>query len=418
MRALALLAVLAACGDSRIVLELAGEVPGGDRIDVLLLEPMVLAKRQIDNRTAANAADRIETVFYMAERARTTIAPIEVTRGLQLEIRDPGGPYVPLVAVRAGGQLVGLGLYNAPTIFAAQLGREHTAAAVAPVSDVTIYPVDFESAALGGATSADPMGVQPGKVMPIVCGQGGAESGLVWRRTDMTQLRVLAAPPPDKGIDRLAPPDLDCDEHSPGVASFMRQAPGDELDCDDTAAIVHGAGREQCSRLIDNDCRSETTLSSRGCAMPCQSQHCACDDVGVGDSEICLLPLLNGVCMLAGTPTDGANLKPCDGGGPLALPMVLCELGCEVQVGWAPEGVEVGISDQPGQQPASLGRWVSISDRQAILTVHADGTRGFSRPFEILLRIRAGVAVTDHFIEVQLNGGSCGSPSPLMCPGG
>ncbi len=415
MRAVALALVLAAaaagCGDARVVLELAGDVPRGDRIDVLLLEPTVLAKQQVHNRNDANTTDRLETVFYMAERSRTTISPIETIAGLQLEIRDPGGPYVPLVAVRAGDQLLALGVHDPQSIFAAPLGREHAAATVAPVSDVTIYPIELEPAEPGIVTASGPRPVEPGQVMAVACGPGEPVSGLVWRRADLRQLRVMAARPDDRG-DRLDPPDLDCDQHSPGAAG-LRHVPGDELDCDDTAASVHGAGREQCSKLIDNDCRPETTLSPVPCAnLQCPTPRCVCDDAG--PAEACLEPLFGEVCKLAGSPSSG-GLKPCDGAGPMALP-VICQAGCEVMLAWAPEGLEVTISDQQGQQGQPLGRFVPIADGRAFLTVRPDGGRAFSGPLEILLRIKVGLDVGDHLMQLTLFDGACEAPSMLVCP--
>ena len=84
----------------------------------------------------------------------------------------------------------------------------------------------------------------------------------------------------------------------------------------------------------------------------------------------------------------------------------------------APEGVEVTLSAGPGQQGASLGTWISVPGARAFLTVREDGARGSSGPHEILLRIRAGTELIPHFVQLDLFPAPCGSPSPLMCPGG
>ena len=71
-------------------------------------------------------------------------------------------------AARAGDQLLALGLHDPESVFAAELGSEHAPAAVSPVGDVTIYPIQLEPVDRVlplGATS--PQLVKPREVMII-----------------------------------------------------------------------------------------------------------------------------------------------------------------------------------------------------------------------------------------------------------
>lgn len=419
MRALILigLAGAAACGgDPQIVLELTGDVPRAERIEVLLLDPVVIAKRQLHNGAVTNTADRLETVFYMAERSRTTIELAGASAsGLRFEVQGAGGPYVPLVAARTGDQLLALGLHDPESVFAAALGSEHTPAAVSPVGDVTIYPIQLEPVDRViplGATS--PQLVKPREVMIIPCGVDGMPGGFVWRRGDQRQLRVIAARGSAEGKPLLEPPDLDCDRHSPGTAGLPRHVPGDELDCDDTAPFVHGGGRERCT-AFDDDCDPQTTLAPAPCAQQCPSpiQVCACESAGADSA--CVEPLFGEPCKLASKSVGGGEREPCKSAGPLALPLV-CQGGCEVLLAWTPPGLEVTIADEDGQVGRGLGAWTPIADGKAFLTVKA--TRAFAAPLEpILVRIKVGATIANHAIPLALFDGPCVTePSPLECP--
>ena len=411
------LALAAACGgDKQIVLEVAGAAPGADRVEVLLLEPMVLAKRQLDNRTEPTSAERLETVFYMAERSRTAIpldgAPLH---GLQFELQDTGGPYVPLVAARSGEQLLALGVYDPASIFAAQLGREHAPSAVSAVGDVTIFPIELEPVVrVFAPPDPTPQAVKPSEVMTVSCASsGGALSGFAWRRADQKQLRVMTVLP-RADEDRLQPPDLDCDEHSPGAGRVNRMVTGDELDCDDTAPTVHGAAREQCSRF-DEDCNSVTTLSPAECPQACPGpiSICACDDAS-GEASGCVAPLYGEPCKVP-SMSSGPGRTPCDSAGPLVLPLI-CQGGCEVLLAWAPPGLEVKISDGEGQVGQGLGKWVPITDGKAFLSVEA--TRPFASALQVILaRIKTGTTIKNHAIPLTLvEAAACGAPSQLECP--
>ncbi len=416
MRAIGLLALLAACGgDPQLVLELTGAVPRAERIEVLLLEPVVMAKQQLHNGAVTNTTDRLETVFYMAERSRTTIeldgAAIE---GLRFELQGAGGPYVPLVGARAGDQLLALGLHDPASIFAAELGRDHVPAAVSPVGDVTIYPIELEPIDRVFALSATgPQLVKPREVMLVPCAADAAPGGLAWRRADQRQLRVATARPASGGEALLAPPDLDCDRHSPGAAGLARHVPGDELDCDDTAPFIHGGGRERCTPF-DDDCDPQTTLAPAPCMQQCPSpiQVCACDSAGADNA--CIEPLFGDPCKLPSKSLSGPDREACDSAGPLVLPL-LCQAGCEVMLAWTPPGLEVTISDEDGQVGRGLGAWAPIGDGKAFLTVK--GTRPFSPPLEpILLRIKAGTTITNHAIPLAPFDAPCAEPSRLECP--
>src|SRR5688572_24334750 len=168
----------AACGgEHRIVLELAGNAPGADRVSVVLLHPRVLARQQRHNDSQRNGPGMttLETVFYMAERASTEIplagAP---TDGFQLEIRDTDGPYVPLVVVRSADRVLAMGIYNPESVFSAKLDEEHDPAPVKPVRDVTIYTIELEQVVkrFAAANTDPPMPpqVRPAEVMEVPCG--------------------------------------------------------------------------------------------------------------------------------------------------------------------------------------------------------------------------------------------------------
>jgi hypothetical protein len=420
VRALGLLAIVAACGgDSQIVLELTGSAPGAERLEVLILDPLVMAKRQLHN-LESTTSDRLETVFYMAERSRTTFelggAAID---GLQLEIQGADGPYVPLVAARAGDRLLALGVYNPASIFAAELGREHAPAAVSPVGDVTIYSIELEPVdrAFSPATGA-PQAVAPREVMAVPCGAGGAMSGFAWRRADLHQLRVVLSIPTrpaeqgGTGKDLLDPPDLDCDEHTPGPAGVLRISVGDERDCDDTAPAIHGGARERCSSF-DEDCNSLTTLSPAPCEGACTAPACFCDDeVGAGEVRC---PIQLGACTVPSISSGGEGLQPCESAGVVLLPP--CQAGCEVLLEAVPEGLEIAISDDvadPGQGP---GQWVPISDGKAWLEVKASVS--FSTPDLFLAaRFKTALGTSQPFVLglKLLGSGQCADPSMLGCP--
>ena len=428
MRALLLLSALAAaCGDHQIVLELAGAPPGATHLDLVLLEPVVMAKEQRHNDPARLAEGTLEPVFYMEERSRTPIdlhgAPAD---GFQLEVRDAGGPFVPLVAAWSGTrggpdeQLLALGVYAPDSIAAAPLGRAHVPAAVAPVSDVTIFQIELElvdRAFALDAAAGIPQLVRPREVLRVPCGATGAISGIAWRWADGHELRVLAQIPTlSSGNGRLDPPDLDCDRHSPGRAQVQRTELGDQRDCDDTAFAVHGEARERCSKLIDEDCNSDTTLSPTPCPQTCANsilQICECDDAGA--SALCTSPIAITRCKVVSTSSGGTGRLPCESAGSITL--ADCVAGCEVLLEWAPEGLEVSISDDRGTTAYGLGKWAPLMDATAYLSIGGD--RAFSDPnVDIIARVRVGALTADISIPLVLVEGACDpSPAPFACPG-
>lgn len=401
-------AALAACGDGRVVLELQGDLPG-THVEVLLLEPEVHAKLQLHHGGAAGAEGSLEMVFYMAERSRTSISiGAAETDGFQLEIAGAGGPYVPLVALRAGEELVALGLHDPDSVFAARIGGVHTPAAVSPVSDVTIYPIALERVAKVLPAGAAPQPVRPGEVLTVPCKPNGAANGLAWRRGDGRQLRVLVA---RDGSDRLEPPDLDCDAHSPGKAG-VRTDLGDQGDCDDTAFLIHAKAREQCSR-IDEDCNAETALAEpRACASTCLSPVCLCGDEGP-TQEVCPMPVSDPCKVRAMSTSTG--LQVCDSAGPIRL--APCQGGCEVLIESVPAGLEAALADAPGRPGAGPGEWVEIPDGVAWLTVGA--ARPLAGPDHVIaLRIKTAAGTSPPAaIVLQLLSLQCEvSPSVLDCP--
>jgi hypothetical protein len=420
----AILAALgAACsGGHQVVIELAGVAPGAERLEVVLLEPVVLAKEQRHNMPLQNDADpTLETVFYMAERSRTRLelggAGLD---GFQLELRDTGGPFVPLVGVLGGAagtaeeRLLALGVYDPASIAVAPLGREHTPSTVSPVGDVTIFPIQLEpvTAVLAPApASGAPPVVRPGEILPVACAGTGAPSGLVWRRADDTELRVLLPLGDASGAARLDPPDLDCDRHSPGKAGVVRTNAGDQRDCDDTAAFVHAGVREQCTKL-DEDCNPLTTLSPATCPQACPSMGlpCVCDEAG--GTESCLQPVTAGECKVPST-SSSVGRQPCDAVGLIKLGP--CAGGCEVLLAWAPPGLEVSISDVDGADGVGLGKWAPLADATAYLSVHA--SRAFTEPIlYVIARIKAGGAITNVGIPLQPAELACGAPTTFSCP--
>lgn len=424
MRSLVLIWLVgaAACGDDpRVVLELTGGAPDAERVEVMLLDPLVLAKEQRHNDPQRDAAGGLETVFYLAERATAAFelggAPAD---GFQLEIRDAGGPYVPLVVARAGDRVLAMGIYNPDSVLAAKLGQEHVPAVVKPVRDVTIYPIQLEPVVRAfGPVNADlpPAVVLPGEVMSVRCGaEGPLISGFVWRRGDGRQLRVLAAIP-TRPEDRLDPPDLDCDQRSPGRGAIPRHDAGDQRDCDDTAFAIHGSAREKCS-AIDEDCNPGTTLSLApgACTIACDpGQICVCEDPGGPDSAACVGPVQAQPCKLPSAETSAPGLlRPCASAGAVVLP--LCQGGCEVLLASVPEGLEVEIADGEGLPAHGPGRWVKLTGGRAWLSI--SGARSIPElPEVIVLRIRLGVAITSHAIMLQPFRATCASPtSELDCP--
>jgi hypothetical protein len=432
MRALVLVGLVgaAACGgDPQIVLELAGAVPGARSVDVVLLEPRVLAREQRHNNPQKNDGGTLETVFYMEERSRTTIElGGKSTDKFQLEIQGAGGPYVPLVAVQRDTDaqpqldpLLALGVYNPQGIFAAPLDRELVPDAVSPVSDVTIFRIDLEPVdrafSLAGSTVTPPL-VKSREVMRVPCAATGATSGFVWRRADGIELRVLLPevrpPGAADGADRLDPPDLDCDLHSPGRNKVLRTELGDRRDCDDTAFIVHGGARERCS-AFDDDCNTDTTLSPTQCSVQCPSvlQICVCDDAALPES--CAVPISTEPCKLQATTSGGPGRQPCESAGLIKLPP-LCANGCEVLLAWAPDGLEVSLSDDPTLPRHDLGEWAPSTDGVVYLSVHASRPLA-TNPQVILGRARTGTAVVNFAIPLQLvDVAACSAPpSPLEC---
>ncbi len=185
---------------------------------------------------------------------------------------------------------------------------------------MTIFPIELEpvDAVLPAVqTTGAPPVVRPREVLPVACAGTGAPSGLVWRRADGAELRVLVPLEDASGAARLDPPDLDCDRHSPGKAGVVRTNAGDQRDCDDTAAFVHAGVREQCSKL-DEDCNPLTTLSPAMCTQVCPNMGlpCTCDDAGGSDS--CLVPVTAGECKVP-SMASSVGRQPCDAEGPCSL---------------------------------------------------------------------------------------------------
>lgn len=343
--ALLALAGLAACGSDRIVLELQGAAPGAKRVDVTLLEPAVLAKvqRRAD-RGGPVTANQAERVFYMAQRSTVgfTLDGAAID-GLQFEVADSGGAYVPLVVARDDQGVLAMGIYNPGSVFSAEVGSEFRPDAVEPVGDVTIYPIQLEPVKGLEASPAMPTPVMKGEVMVVRCKPNGPVSGAVWRRSDDKQLRLLL-PLSDSpsAVDRLDAPDLDCDDHSPGPVGLEARSDGDKLDCDDTAFVVHAKQAEACS-TFDEDCNPATTFSQRPCTCGTTGGVCACEDPGINhcpeltDSQKCDVP----------SKASGPGRTPCESRGDLlALPG--CALGCTVTLVSVPDGWDVRIGPDRG----------------------------------------------------------------------
>jgi hypothetical protein len=437
MRSLALLGLVgtlacaAACGgDPQLVLELAGATPGATHVEVMLLEPLVVAREQRHNYNPSNtpspsptASGTLETVFYLEERSRTTFELAgALTDGLRFEVQGAGGPYVPLVAVRDGDRLLALGVYAPESIAQAELGRDHVPDAVAPVSDVTIFPIQLEpvdrvlASAVPGAQA-----VKPREVMVVSCVPDGAISGFAWRRADGVQLRVLVPLAGQDGKSRLDPPDLDCDRHSPGRAQVARREPGDQRDCDDTTFTVHGGARERCTPMdsnavsVDEDCNSDTIVAPRECTQQCAGglQLCACED-GRAQEE-CLTPFAGGVCKVPAMASGPGGKQACESEGPIRLPP-LCLGGCQVLLAWAPDELEVKLSDAMGLRSYGLGAWAPMEDDQAYLSIR--GTKPLAPGFDpIIMRIKAGAVVTNFAVQLTLVDAVCGATaSRIECP--
>lgn len=417
-----LAAAAAACGGGpQVVIEVTGAAPGAERLDVLLLDPVVLAKEQRHNDPARSAQGvTLETVFYMGERARISVDLGGAgTDGFQLEIRDAGGPYVPLVAAVSGAagtpaeQLLALGVYDPAGIAAAPLGRAYAPSAVSPVSDVSIFgvalePVDRVLAPAPAAAAPTPVG--PREVLRVSCPDAGETSGFAWRRADGAELRVLVPLGGETGAARLDPPDLDCDQHSPGRAGVVRSEAGDQRDCDDTSAIVNADARERCSP-VDEDCDPQTTLSLAACTTTCASGVCACDDAGA--REVCLAATTSGPCKLPATSSGGSGRLVCDSLGTIKL--LGCAAGCEAMLVWAPEGLEVMLRDDPDGAAYGIGKWAPLADATAYLTVHGD--HGFLDPvLPVIARIKAAAGTSTVAIPLQPFDAPCGSPSTFECP--
>jgi hypothetical protein len=410
------LAAAACGGDSQIVLELTGELGEADRIEILLLEPVVLAKEQVHNATPADGAATLETVYYMAERSRTTLGRAELgdrEGPPRFEIRGAGGRYVPLVMAWAGDTLLALGVYEPTRIFTAKLGVEHGPATVDAVSDVTIYPIQLEPVIRRFPATEAPQLVARGEVMEVRCGAGGPLSGYVWRLADGHELRVLVALPEGEGGeegDRLEPADLDCDQHSPGRAQVARGDVGDQRDCDDTASAVHAGARERCS-TIDEDCNSETTQALSKCTGVCVGTDvCGCD--AGGGASPCLEPIGMG-CELPAM-TSGQGRTVCASAGEIALPPLRCQSGCEVMLAWAPEWLEVAISDAEGRTAHGLGAWATMEDAKAYLAVRGISSDLGDAP-GLVMHVRAGGTTSIHSIDLRPMDGTCGASNLLLC---
>ena len=420
MKSLSLVPVLAlalaapACGgDSQVVLELAGELGDADRIELLLLEPVVLAKEQLQHMTELGAPSTLEKVFYMEERTRMSLDLADVRDPdapdgpVRFELRGAGGRYVPLVVARAGTELRSLGILDPASIFKAPLGERHAPTAADALSDVTIYPIQLEPAALRSAATGAPQPVLRGEVMEVPCRTTGAVSGFVWRMAGGHELRVLLALPGMAG-QRLAPADLDCDEHSPGPAEVARGIVDDQRDCDDTASTIHAGARERCSRF-DEDCNAQTTHSLVPCGNACPSNPvCLCDDGRVSSEcvlagQACTLPLM----------TSGDGKTACPSSGPLLLPPT-CQGGCEAMIAWVPDGLELTISDGPGRTAFGLGAWAKMEDDKAFLAARGTGPLSFALSPAMILRIRVNGTVESRVIALRTET-DCGTTDQIVC---
>jgi hypothetical protein len=370
-------ALAAGCGgEPRILLELQGTFPAAKRVDVVLLEPVVAARVQRRNALvpAQGLAGR-ETVYYLAQRAavRFELAPTsggeDPVSGRRFEIRDGGAPYVPLVIVRDAAQaVIGMGVYSPGSIVTAPLGVDHIPDAVSAREDVTLYEIPIEAArGIGPARVGQVLGLAPGDVLPVLCRRedDAPRGGLVWRRQDDSQLRF--ALPLDGGAGAaeggLAPPDLDCDEHSAGGIG-LRSSLGDQRDCDDTTWFVHADASERCS-LVDEDC-DPSTQGVTACVDPvtCPAGLCACD----GDRALAECARLDGLrCTL---PADsGGSGQLCQTSTAVVLPSD-CEGACRVVLQREPQYVELKLNGKGEGQPIDLAR----CDTPVLARASAKGT--------------------------------------------
>ena len=404
------LVVLAACGSDRIVIELGGSVPGATRVDVVLLEPVVLSKLQRRNdRNATTPTNTPERVFYVAQRSTVGFElEGEPVKGLQFEVEDSGGAYVPLVVVRDGQGVLAMGIYSPSSVFATVDGVEHRPDAVEPVGDVTIYPILLEPVNGLAANPEQPSGVARGEVMVVQCGRDDLVSGAVWRRADDKQLRLLLPLEPNKqsAVDRLDAPDLDCDQHSPGPAGFEARGEGDRLDCDDTAFVVHAKATEQCS-TFDEDCNPETTVSQVACQCAATGGVCACVDPGLKTcpetthSQACNVP----------AETSGTGRTTCDSQGQLQ-PLAECALSaCVVTLASVPPGWDVRIGGDRGlNEPVDLpaGGKLPIAVRPTSVPS--------TNPAVALLNVKPSIGLAAiHAVKLQLVGDTCDAAPPIAC---
>ncbi|HWU88449.1 MAG TPA: putative metal-binding motif-containing protein [Kofleriaceae bacterium] len=407
-RALIGLALLAACGSDRIVIELDGAVPGAKRVDVTLLEPVVLAKLQRSNdRNGPMPTNTPERVFYVAQRA-TVGFPLdgEAVDGLQFEIKDGGGPYVPLVAVRDDQGVLALGIYNPGSVSSAELGSEYVPDTVDPVGDVTVYPIQLEPAKGFEASADQPSGVARGEVMVVRCGPNGPVSGAVWRRADGKQLRLLL-PLEDEAsaVDRLDAPDLDCDDHSPGPVGLAARGEGDRLDCDDTAFVVHAGAAERCS-TFDEDCNPETTVSQVACQCALTGGVCACVDPGLQScpeaAQSCTVP----------SQSSAMGRTPCDSRGQLALLAQCTTTPCVVTLASVPPGWDVRIGGDHGlADPVDLpaGQRLPIAVRPTSVPSTGSGSA------VALLSVKPVGSPVIYAVKLQLMGDVCVPTNLISC---
>jgi hypothetical protein len=285
------------------------------------------------------------------------------------------------------------------------------------VRDVTIYPLQLEPASRVERAAFPPV-VPPGQLLPIHCANDGVMSGLVWRRDDPAkrELRVVAASPTRPGKELLDPPDLDCDKHSPGRGAIPRRDAGDQRDCDDTAAAIHGDAREVCATpMIDEDCSPGRAPMACSPGITCPNDTCVCVDSGQ-QLEICAPPAAQ-ACRLPAQESPG-GLKPCTSTGNVRL--AACAAGCAATLVVVPSGLEVTISDDEGQMRSGPGVPVQTADDTVHLAIQS--TRAFMAevvPEPIIIRVDPMIgAPLGEAIQVRLaaSPNACESTSQLTCP--
>lgn len=386
---IALLA-LAGCGDNeaRMILHVKGELATARYVDVVLASPNVVRRTQRtgDQDESTGIAER-EQVWYVAQRA--TIETIDLDeqpasdrdrdRELVLQVAsDPGARFLPIVIARdAQKAIVGMGVFEPKSLF----DDDDRSKYIENSNDgVRVYVVDLEP--IEPAPTTPPARQPVETVLDAVCfdpmTQAARTSGLVWRRAEGQQLRVLLPETleessAEKLLDR---PDLDCDQHVAGIVGADDLDVSAAADCDDLAGAVHTGKRELCNGH-DDDCDDRLTGVSVGGACPapvCPNNLAStlpkgvCDESApaLGGSGTCLTAEC-GSCMLDTQQGFGINeISYCAGSA--VMSMDRCDAaGCEVTLidAVAPPGYTLEISAVNEATPSRVGLYGTVMIGQA-----------------------------------------------------